>query len=387
MKSISQQPDFSVSQKIYERLLLAYPLRHRADYGTAMAQLFRDQCRDAWRESRNWGLLKLWLRVLPDLASTSTLERLAALNERKTMNDKLANLSTFRAAPVATFFRTFIVVFLLVFIASVVITFLLPQSYASTARIKVEPDAPPVATFELFQSQTMLVIQSPIVLDPVIDKLNLNVVWGKKYFSGETLKTTQTRDILKQRLQLAPVRNTKLIAITVFSDDKKEAAQIANAVAESYHDYRMKNREETASARLVAMQQLYQVQENEIQKAQAELESLRQQLKIESDVAASQSPQEQPFWNKQRDLGYLLELHKNLFAKIEDQKLAVHFPASGVQVTDRAEPGRAPVRPNKTVNIVLGAFAGVFLASAAGAAFAFLSFFLGKRWRKTAAAV
>jgi hypothetical protein len=56
----------AVSQKIFERLLLAYPKAHRAEYGPAMAQLFRDQCRDAWNESQRWGVMKLWLRVLPD---------------------------------------------------------------------------------------------------------------------------------------------------------------------------------------------------------------------------------------------------------------------------------------------------------------------------------
>ena len=64
MKNNPPLPDFSVSQKFYGRLLLAYPRSHRAEYGAAMAQLFRDQCRDAWNESQNWGLMKLWMRVL-----------------------------------------------------------------------------------------------------------------------------------------------------------------------------------------------------------------------------------------------------------------------------------------------------------------------------------
>src|ERR1035441_9123540 len=36
------------SQNIFERLLVAYPKAHRVEYGAAMSQLFRDQCRDAW---------------------------------------------------------------------------------------------------------------------------------------------------------------------------------------------------------------------------------------------------------------------------------------------------------------------------------------------------
>jgi len=40
-------------------------------------------------------------------------------------------------------------------------------------------------------------------------------------------------------MSLNPVRNTKLIGITVYSEDKNEAARIANAIAEAYRDYRL----------------------------------------------------------------------------------------------------------------------------------------------------
>jgi hypothetical protein len=137
MKADARSSECRRSRAVYERLLLAYPRAHRDQFGAAMAQLFRDQCRDAWAEARTWGLLKLWLRVLPDLACTSILERLAALKERKTMNEKLASLTGFRITPATTFFWIFTLVFLAVFIVSVAITFILPESYASTARLKL----------------------------------------------------------------------------------------------------------------------------------------------------------------------------------------------------------------------------------------------------------
>ena len=84
-------------------------------------------------------------------------------------------------------------------------------------------------------------MQSEIVLSNVIAKLDLNEKWGKKFNNGETFKTTDTMAILKDIMLLTPVRNTKLIAITVYSDDNKEAAEIANAVAESYRQYRLRN--------------------------------------------------------------------------------------------------------------------------------------------------
>jgi capsular polysaccharide biosynthesis protein len=313
MKTESGDGEFRLSQMIYERLLLAYPRSHRAEYGPAMRQLFRDQCRDAWNESQNWGLVKLWLRVLPDLASTSIMERLAALRKGKTMTEKLASVSTIGAGPKIVFALVFAAVFFITLIVATAITFILPESYASTARVLVKPTATSSSqapTYDPYFIQTTLeIIKSPAVLNPVIDTLNLNQAWGKKYFNGELLKSSETREILKQRVQLVPVRNTMLIAITVYSDDKEEAAQIANAIASAYRDYR---------------------------------------------VSTYDGPKSLP------------------------QPVLV-------QITDTAEPGRAPVKPNKPLNIVIGGMCGAFLGLVAGGLFAFITFKLGMARRKIAA--
>jgi capsular polysaccharide biosynthesis protein len=385
-KNLNNQA-LTVSQKIFERLLLAYPKAHRAEYGPAMAQLFRDQCRDAWSESQRWGVMKLWLRVLPDLVNTSIAERLSALNERKSMSEKLASLFRFRqATPLSTFFAVFVVVFLLVLMASVTITFILPESYASTTRLKVEPEGNDIlATYmqpasaqpydPYFLQTTFEIIQSQLVLNPVMDKLNLNAVWGKKYFNGEILKSAKTMELLKQRMVLNTVRNTRLISITVYSDDKNEAPQIANAIAESYRDYRSQSQSEVKAKGIDALQNQYQEQEGQIRQAETELGSLRRQFKIANDASVSQSPQEQPYWDKKRDLDQLVDFHKLLAAKIEAEKLEAKIPkALPVEIIDPAAPGLMPVRPNKPLNITLGAIAGIFLASIAGTISAFVAF-------------
>ena len=40
------------SCRLFRRLLIAYPKAHREEYGAAILQLFRDQCRDAWATAR-----------------------------------------------------------------------------------------------------------------------------------------------------------------------------------------------------------------------------------------------------------------------------------------------------------------------------------------------
>jgi len=78
------------------------------------------------------------------------------------------------------------------------------------------------------------IIQDRVVLGKVIETLNLNTEWGTKYNGGVTLKTPETMEFLKKRMNLTPVRNTKLIGITVYSEDKNDAARLANAIAEAY---------------------------------------------------------------------------------------------------------------------------------------------------------
>ena len=345
----------TLSESTFRRLLLAYPRAHRDEYGEDMAQVFRDQCRDAWRESNNWGLAKLWLRVLPDVINTSLWERLSNLNPRKNIMSKLAELFRINStASVVTFGTVFMVVFLITIILATAITFILPESYASTARIKVERavfDTPPArgtnvvnvrTDYDPYFIQTEFeVIQSELVLSNVISRLNLNVAWGKKFFNGEILKTTETMEILKGRISLMPVRGTKLISITVYDDDKNEAARIANAVAESYRDYREALATGIREKSVDVLSEAYQREEAEIQTART-----------------------QPDADK---LAQLQDTHKLLLAKLEAAKLELRLPhVQLVSIVDTAEPGMYPVKPNKTLNIALGAIIGAVLGTLAG---------------------
>lgn len=147
-----------------------------------MSQLFHDQCRDAWNEARGLGLAKLWLRILPDLVKTSIIEQFAALTERKSMSDKIAAL----IQPRAIFLRVFATVFLIILCCTVAVTFILPEAYASTAQIEVKQDWEQYAGAPnpYFLQTAFEIIQSQLILEPVIDKLNLNAEWGKKYGVG-----------------------------------------------------------------------------------------------------------------------------------------------------------------------------------------------------------
>ena len=403
-----------------------------------------------------------------------------------------------------------ITVFLITAIIATAVTFILPESYASTARIKVESDGGDIQGLDgssvvqnndynpYFIQTTFEIMQSQIVLSNVIAARNLNVEWGKKYFNGETLKTTETMEILKNRMSLSPVRNTKLIAITVYSDDRYEAADIANAVAEAYKNYRYSSRKQVTSGGLQKLEETFTNQEQEIQVVQDKVEKLRTELgitdqaesieptanlsvaalqryheqmiegqkiyherfvqleqlkaldttklrdvlprvasdsaladqlsklheteqkfvtltndlaldnpvvarvlslkeelnrQIEASIAGVMAGLEsevnskkaaldaltkmvddaklqdkveavknQPYYKLKRELSQMQDLHRLLYSKIQAEKLNFEIPKTQmVQVMDSAEPGKTPVKPNKTVNIALGLLFGLII--------------------------
>jgi serine/threonine protein kinase len=193
-------------------------------------------------------------------------------------------------------------VFLFVFGITALVTFMLEESYVSTARIQVQKaivDEAPLlfgaqlsSPFDPYFIQTEFEkIRSQPVLDPVIERLNLPEHFGRRY-AAQGLRHSEVLEILRKQLDVRQSRNTELLEIRIFSPDRFEAAEIANAIVDSYRAAR---------------------------------------------------------------------------------------PTSRVQVIDRAEPASRPARPNKPLNLLLGAGVGLVLAGvAAGIVFLVKSLRPGK---------
>jgi len=186
-------------------------------------------------------------------------------------------------------------VFLLVVITATLVTFILPESFSSTARIKVERDASDIQSFterQAFQGydpyfiQTEFeVINSEIILGKVIESLDLMTKWGQKYAGGDRLKLPEAIGMLKGRMDLRPVRNTSLIEVRVFSEDREEAAKLANEIAEVYKGHRTEQRRRLTTGGIKALEARFSEQEDKVGKVQADAEKLRKDLGI-SDIDA-----------------------------------------------------------------------------------------------------
>jgi uncharacterized protein involved in exopolysaccharide biosynthesis len=142
-----------------------------------------------------------------------------------------------------------VVLMFLVWIAIVVVatlvTFIVPETFASTARIKVDSDQiwnqrPATNAYDPQFIPTQLeIITSETILGRVIDILNLNEVWMKRYLDGGSLKASESFALLRARLEVRQVPNTTLLDIRVCSENPREAADLANAIAEAYAKWRL----------------------------------------------------------------------------------------------------------------------------------------------------
>ena len=180
------------------------------------------------------------------------------------------------------------------------LTFILPESFSSTARIKVERDVsdimpmierPALGGYDPYFIQTEFeVIQSAKILHTVISNLNLNVVWAKKFGAEGRLRTDETLMLLRRQVDLRPVRNTSLIEIRVYSDKPDEAAVIANEIAEVHQNYRLRQRKNMREGGIVSLKAQYEDQERRVWKIQDEVDELRRALDSSDLNAARTGP-------------------------------------------------------------------------------------------------
>src|SRR4051812_4474853 len=105
---------------------------------------------------------------------------------------------------------------LLAVITSTLICFMLPELFASTARVRASRPAGgtnssgPLDVTEL--ATECEIVRSEVVLRPVIATYDLNLHWGRKY-SGGRFKTADTLKMLQHVLEVRPVNNTELLEI------------------------------------------------------------------------------------------------------------------------------------------------------------------------------
>ncbi|HXC35794.1 MAG TPA: polysaccharide biosynthesis tyrosine autokinase [Candidatus Acidoferrales bacterium] len=178
-------------------------------------------------------------------------------------------------------------VFFITTVIATVVTFLMRPAYSSTAQIEIQPDITsdvPIVTspYDPYFMETELnTIKGDVVLSRVVDDLNLNADWGKKFSpDGRPLKTSDTMDILRRYISMDSDRNTKLIDITVQNEDRDKAALIANTIAQDYKSYRLEVHSNEMESGIQKLHMKYMQEEAQIQLDQSNVEKLRKEFSV-----------------------------------------------------------------------------------------------------------
>jgi capsular exopolysaccharide synthesis family protein len=183
-----------------------------------------------------------------------------------------------------------IAVFLLVVITVTVVSYMLPKTYMSYTRIKVEKDVADIPLLggsavsgspdPFFLQTEFEVIQSKTNLYQVINDLSLGERWSKEYLGEGQLKPAEIFQILRSKIDVRQYRNTTMIEIRVFGRDREEAAEIANRIAAVYRDSRLSERERTAMRGIEKVREERQRKKEEVERMQGDLNDLREKFGI-----------------------------------------------------------------------------------------------------------
>jgi uncharacterized protein involved in exopolysaccharide biosynthesis len=166
-----------------------------------------------------------------------------------------------------------------------------PETYQASCRILLEPNfVAGVGSNNGMTAQSMYdpyfiqtefeVIQSPVVLNRVVDSLQLATAWAQHQAAGEKLSHGVVLARLRSRLTLRPIRNTNLIDVDVRDEDPAAAARLANAIARAYQQFRLENQRLHEEQGLNSLEQRLGVTDRRIDEARKKVEELRKNLGI-----------------------------------------------------------------------------------------------------------
>jgi succinoglycan biosynthesis transport protein ExoP len=190
-----------------------------------------------------------------------------------------------------------IAVSLLVVMTGIIITYAMPKVYMASAVIRVQESAPDVSVFTpemmrydpLFLRTQFELIQSRPVIEEVVKRRDLDRKLSRAYGYDQlppAIRLEQTVKLMSKWMRVQQYRDTNLIEIQVLLSEPKseaphEAAMTATMVAEVFRE-QMESRSKQATERaLDALYEAFQEQERRLEQAEAEVERIRREYKID----------------------------------------------------------------------------------------------------------
>jgi uncharacterized protein involved in exopolysaccharide biosynthesis len=188
----------------------------------------------------------------------------------------------------------------------------LPQYYRATLKIEITPWAPDLQEkrnpgfdqIEIGFQDDIVIIGSPDVLLPVVHDLGLETAWAKRIYKSkeDSISDQEALAYMNKILKLDfdTVPKTNMIDITVTDDDPKEAADIANAIADRYKTMRDVEMDQRNNRGLDALREQISEIQKEVDESKDAADKARQQALLDAlnirlkqdqaDIQLQQSP-------------------------------------------------------------------------------------------------
>jgi len=190
-----------------------------------------------------------------------------------------------------------IVVFLLVVLTGVLITYNMPKVYMASTLIRVKEDMPDITSIgaeryrprdPLFLRTQFEIIQSRPIREDVVRSLNLNDILGKAMgysASGPEKSMEQTIRILGRSIKVQQYKETNLIQIRVYLSEPKGSVpelvrNIADEIASAYRDQDIERNRKIAELSLEAMRKSIEEQNKKVLQAESDREDIRKKYNI-----------------------------------------------------------------------------------------------------------
>jgi uncharacterized protein involved in exopolysaccharide biosynthesis len=157
-----------------------------------------------------------------------------------------------------------LMVFFLCLVTSTLLTIWLPKQYSSMVQIEVQKDDPEVAITDVhssgyatdpyFLTTQFKIIESYRILTNVIVNLRLDEKLAQQN-GGARWTIDDTYEYLANKVSVEQTRMTSLIEISVRNTNPQTAADIANAVADSYREFRLDSWKQTKYRGIKALEE------------------------------------------------------------------------------------------------------------------------------------
>ena len=254
---------------------------------------------------------------------------------------------------------TFLLVLIFVPIACVYLQAVNPREYLGRVRLQIQPVSNVhdvhhrTLSPEIVQTQLQNVT-SKRTLSMVVDELQLVRRWNDAKTPSDAYK------LLLEKIETEEVKGTDLIDIEVYHTDPDEAAELANAVANAYLQWRSDDEDSLRVATLELMNENEKLQAQKMEDARQRMLELKQRIELAENGNEEEIHLHAIFLETKKEYeSESLILSEMRQALQKEESLA--FTKTPIVIHEFAKPNRVSSAPPVGLHRVFAGVVGMFL--------------------------